>query len=225
MARKNAKRNELQDESPVTSTLKPCPFCGGVSIDPRGWACNDGRHGPACDTCGGSADSSEKWNRRPLEAQKDAEIRAQVESKHGIEADLTLRAKSVEEESERIRHAAMSVWSAHESGADGDEMLVAWEELEQALRAGPNTFPSWIAGLESAIFEQANELQVARAERDNLLVEAERWRWAVRELACQPQPRHIPDLWRLISWSGHGDSLEAAVDAAREKSQMELPAK
>lgn len=49
------------------SELKPCPFCGSSNIDDHGWASGDGRHGPACDDCGGTADSVMLWNARPLE--------------------------------------------------------------------------------------------------------------------------------------------------------------
>lgn len=46
--------------------LLPCPFCGSPNVDPRGWAGNDGSHGPACDDCCGSAQTVELWNSRPL---------------------------------------------------------------------------------------------------------------------------------------------------------------
>lgn len=58
--------------------LAPCPFCGSRDIDPEGWAsggcqCPDDAHavmqcasrtGPACDDCGATAESVEKWNQR-----------------------------------------------------------------------------------------------------------------------------------------------------------------
>lgn len=50
---------------PNRSPFKPmlsCPFCHGSNIDPEGWASNDGKKGPACDDCGGSADTVELWN-------------------------------------------------------------------------------------------------------------------------------------------------------------------
>ena len=51
--------------------LKPCPFCGSSSIDPKGWA-SEATHGPACDDCGASAGEISKdlsgniaaWNTR-----------------------------------------------------------------------------------------------------------------------------------------------------------------
>jgi hypothetical protein len=49
---------------PNRSPFKPmlsCPFCGGANIDPEGWASTD-RKGPACDDCGGSADTVALWN-------------------------------------------------------------------------------------------------------------------------------------------------------------------
>lgn len=53
-------------------TLLPCPFCGGMNIDPTGWQSIDAK-GPACDDCGASAgqisldhaDNIAAWNRRP----------------------------------------------------------------------------------------------------------------------------------------------------------------
>lgn len=46
--------------------LLPCPFCGSKNIDAKGWASTD-RSGPACDDCGGSADTVELWNSRPAQ--------------------------------------------------------------------------------------------------------------------------------------------------------------
>lgn len=49
--------------------LLTCPFCGSPNIDPEGWVSinQDGtqkKSGPACDECGGSAESVERWNTR-----------------------------------------------------------------------------------------------------------------------------------------------------------------
>lgn len=44
--------------------LKPCPFCGSRLVDPKGWVSSFGSFGPACDNCGGSASSAERWNLR-----------------------------------------------------------------------------------------------------------------------------------------------------------------
>lgn len=55
---------------PVLSeaVLKPCPFCGSPNVDPEGWAALDAQNvqtsGPACDDCGASAQSVERWNAR-----------------------------------------------------------------------------------------------------------------------------------------------------------------
>ncbi|WP_244134224.1 hypothetical protein [Burkholderia gladioli] len=46
------------------ASVDPCPFCGSESVDPKGWAGNDGRTGPACDECGATAETIEGWNRR-----------------------------------------------------------------------------------------------------------------------------------------------------------------
>jgi len=43
--------------------LKPCPFCGGKSIDPEGGKSADAS-GPVCDGCGASAQSVKRWNTR-----------------------------------------------------------------------------------------------------------------------------------------------------------------
>lgn len=55
--------------------LKPCPFCASINIDPEGWMSRDGdgtpHTGPACDDCGASADSIERWNNRPLIARAE----------------------------------------------------------------------------------------------------------------------------------------------------------
>jgi hypothetical protein len=49
-----------------------CPFCGSTAIDPEGWMSvnKDGtqkKSGPACDECGGSTESVERWNDRTIE--------------------------------------------------------------------------------------------------------------------------------------------------------------
>lgn len=54
--------------------LAPCPFCGSASIDPAGWASTD-RSGPACDDCGGSADTVELWNSRPAQRTPSEALR------------------------------------------------------------------------------------------------------------------------------------------------------
>lgn len=58
------------------SELLPCPFCGSKNIDAKGWASTD-RSGPACDDCGGSADTVELWNSRPAQGTPSP---AQVEA-------------------------------------------------------------------------------------------------------------------------------------------------
>jgi|GEM_PF-3420832 len=65
--------SELQAE--LEPGLLPCPFCGSSNVDPRGWASNDGSHGPACDNCCGSAQTIELWNSRPL-VRHEAELSA-----------------------------------------------------------------------------------------------------------------------------------------------------
>ena len=54
--------------------LLPCPFCASTGIDAEGWSCSDGRKGPACDSCGASADSEEAWNRRAPLAPDSADV-------------------------------------------------------------------------------------------------------------------------------------------------------
>lgn len=66
----------------VPRELKPCPFCGGEA-DPKGWMSSDGAHGPACDSCGATANSADEWNARaPSPAGVDADhvedVRAMV---------------------------------------------------------------------------------------------------------------------------------------------------
>jgi hypothetical protein len=53
--------------------LLPCPFCNSVNIDPEGWASTE-RAGPACDNCGGTANTIELWNTRKGE-----------QAEHGVE--------------------------------------------------------------------------------------------------------------------------------------------
>jgi len=65
-------------EEAEIADLLPCPFCGGA-CDPEGWASStDGgetlRHGPACDDCGGSADTLEIWNTRHSPAIPDTRV-------------------------------------------------------------------------------------------------------------------------------------------------------
>lgn len=60
--------------------LLPCPFCGSDSIDPEGWmSCepdgSDKKTGPACDDCGASAASDERWNTRDW-APEDTDSRS-----------------------------------------------------------------------------------------------------------------------------------------------------
>lgn len=58
--------------------LLPCPFCGSSNVDHHGWASNDGRFGPACDDCSGSAETAERWNSRPHAASPAAPLRCKV---------------------------------------------------------------------------------------------------------------------------------------------------
>ena len=60
----------------MTDELKPCPFCGHKEIDPRGWASAD-KHGPACDWCGATAETTVAWNLRDTTAE--ARLAAVVE--------------------------------------------------------------------------------------------------------------------------------------------------
>lgn len=55
------------------TNLLPCPFCASINIDPKGWA-STVRAGPACDDCGGTADTIELWNSRPFAAPKSAPV-------------------------------------------------------------------------------------------------------------------------------------------------------
>ena len=56
---------------PEGVTLKPCPFCGSINIEPKGWK-SFTASGPACDDCGASAgsvsdnhaDNVAAWNTR-----------------------------------------------------------------------------------------------------------------------------------------------------------------
>jgi hypothetical protein len=57
--------------------LLPCPFCASTNIDSEGWA-STVRKGPACDDCGGSADTVELWNSRPEAERLKAELRRLV---------------------------------------------------------------------------------------------------------------------------------------------------
>ncbi|WP_186101429.1 hypothetical protein [Burkholderia gladioli] len=58
------------------ASVDPCPFCGSESVDPKGWAGNDGRTGPACDECGATAETIEGWNRRAAVSPATADERA-----------------------------------------------------------------------------------------------------------------------------------------------------
>jgi hypothetical protein len=52
-----------------TMSMKCCPFCGGIDIDPQFWAAQkdeDGPivHGPGCMDCGATAETVGEWNAR-----------------------------------------------------------------------------------------------------------------------------------------------------------------
>ncbi|WP_186194435.1 Lar family restriction alleviation protein [Burkholderia gladioli] len=57
------------------ASVDPCPFCGSDSVDPKGWAGNDGRTGPACDECGATAETIAGWNRRAAVSPATADER------------------------------------------------------------------------------------------------------------------------------------------------------
>lgn len=42
-------------------SLNPCPFCKSTDVDPKGWMNGRGQTGPACNDCGGSAETIELW--------------------------------------------------------------------------------------------------------------------------------------------------------------------
>jgi hypothetical protein len=57
--------------------LLPCPFCGSTNVDSEGWMSvnQDGsqkKTGPACEECGGSTESVERWNTRATPQPRDA---------------------------------------------------------------------------------------------------------------------------------------------------------
>jgi len=64
--------------------LLSCPFCGSTAIDPEGWVSvnKDGtqeKSGPACDECGGSTESVERWNSRTIETVRLQNVSRYVE--------------------------------------------------------------------------------------------------------------------------------------------------
>lgn len=78
-------------------SLKPCPFCGSLNIDPEGWASTESK-GPACDECGASAGGPLKppeenialWNSRqtqqgcfPPDGTEDGSIHVLGDNFHG----------------------------------------------------------------------------------------------------------------------------------------------
>lgn len=65
--------------SKTREALKPCPFCNSRNVDPEGWKSSDGRTGPACDDCCGSADSIVQWNTRPRETVSPLPLAGDVE--------------------------------------------------------------------------------------------------------------------------------------------------
>jgi len=72
------------------SDLKPCPFCGGRDIDPKGRMSNAPNHdgytcGPRCMNCGASAESAEAWNTRPASVPVEA-LRVQIDEWRAQEA-------------------------------------------------------------------------------------------------------------------------------------------
>lgn len=69
------------------TVLIPCPFCGSKNIDPEGWSgtataadpargplISQMQSGPACDDCGATAESIEKWNTRAQPSTNDIGI-------------------------------------------------------------------------------------------------------------------------------------------------------
>ncbi len=49
--------------TPDLARLADCPFCFSSKIDPEGWASLKEK-GPACDDCGATAETVERWNTR-----------------------------------------------------------------------------------------------------------------------------------------------------------------
>lgn len=60
------------DHTTAQPALKPCPHCSATDIDPEMWA-SASTSGPGCMNCGATAETAEKWNHRPLEAQARAD--------------------------------------------------------------------------------------------------------------------------------------------------------
>lgn len=58
------KAQKLSESTEAAGYILECPFCGSDDVDARGWKSNDGKTGPACNNCNGTADTIDLWNGR-----------------------------------------------------------------------------------------------------------------------------------------------------------------
>ena len=63
----------------TSDDLRPCPFCGGEAVIERGEISSGSTITfgdlAVCDACGAAAESSEKWNTRPIEDELRARLK------------------------------------------------------------------------------------------------------------------------------------------------------
>lgn len=78
----------------MSKELKPCPFCGGEAVAFDGWDSFRIMHtyGVCCTKCSGKQFKPEyaisHWNRRPLEDEKDREIKRLKEKLNSLKQEI-----------------------------------------------------------------------------------------------------------------------------------------
>jgi hypothetical protein len=137
---------------PDTHGLLPCPFCGSNNIDPEGWASAD-RSGPACDDCSCSADTIERWNTRPSEA--DLRCLVATYANEATEAKAELRSGGVAQrcaECDCEKGGSECRWIKTAKGKPDRDAI--YRAIESNVRSEPDVHfidRRWMVGIDDAV--------------------------------------------------------------------------